>query len=238
MPVSSLLHLASENKILSALPQDEYERLLPHLERVQLPQSKVVSDAGDIIRHAYFPLSGMFSLLSTTENGETLEVAMVGNEGVVGVSLAWKARNVPYQVMVQITADTLRVNATTLMAELRRGSRLEELMLMYAHSTLVHVSQSAVCGRFHTVEKRLCRWLLVARDRIKSNDVQLTQEIISHMLGTPRTVVTTAACNLQDAGLIRYRRGKITILDPQGLEKAACECYKVVKKELSYSFVA
>jgi CRP-like cAMP-binding protein len=232
------LHLASENRILSALPRDEYERLLPHLERVHLPQSKIIYDPGDIIRHAYFPLSGMISLLSATEDGETLEVSMVGNEGVVGVPLAWKARNVPYRVMVQIASDAMRVTATALLTELRRAGKLEESMLMYAHSTLVHISQSAVCGRFHTVEKRLCRWLLVARDRVKSNNIQLTQEIIAHMLGTPRTVVTTAACNLQDAGLIRYRRGKITILDPQGLEKSACECYRIVKKELSYSFVA
>ena len=238
MSTSSILHLASENRILSALPRNEYERLLPHLERVHLPQSKIIYESGDIIRYAYFPLSGMISLLSTTEDGETLEVSMVGNEGVVGVPLAWKARNLPYRVMVQLTSDAMRVNAPALLTELRRAGKLEELMLMYAHSTLVHISQSAVCGRFHTVEKRLCRWLLVARDRAKSNNIQLTQEIISHMLGTPRTVVTTAACNLQDAGLIRYRRGKITILNPQGLEKSACECYKVVKKELSYSFVA
>lgn len=238
MSVSSLVQRAGENKILAALPRDEYERLHAHLEKVHLPQNKIIYDAGDNIRYAYFPLCGMISLLSITESGETFEVAMVGNEGVVGLSLALKAQNIPYRATVQITADAMRINAMSLRAELRRGSKLEELMLMYAHSMLIHTSQSAVCGRFHTVEKRFCRWLLIARDRVKSNTFQFTQEIISHMLGTPRTVVTTAASNLQDAGLIRYRRGKITILDPQGLENSACECYTIVKKEISHSFVA
>lgn len=235
MPVSSLLQRADENRILAALPRDEYERIHKHLEGVYLPQSKLINDAGDTIRYAYFPLSGMISLLSITENGETLEVAMVGNEGVVGLSLALKSLIIPYRIMVQITSEAVRINAAALRAELRPGSRLEELMLMYAHSMLIHLSQSAVCSRFHTMENRLCRWLLVARDRVESNDIKFTQEIISHMLGTPRTVVTTAAGNLQDAGLIRYRRGKIVILDPQGLENAACECYTVIKNELKYS---
>lgn len=238
MPVSSPLHRTGENRILAALPRDEYDRILPHLDWVHLPQGKLIYDAGDTIRYAYFPLNGMISLLSITENGETLEVAMVSNEGVVGVSLALKASIAPYRIMVQITADAMRINAGALKAELVRSSKLEELMLRYAHSMLIHISQSAVCGRFHTVDKRLCRWLLIARDRVKSNDIQFTQEIISHMLGTPRTVVTTAAGNLQDAGLIRYRRGKITILNTQGLEDSACECYAVVKKEISYSLVA
>lgn len=238
MPVSSLVHRAVENRILAALPREEYERVHQHLEGVYLPQSKLINDPGDTIRYAYFPLSGMISLLSITENGETLEVAMVGNEGVVGVSLALKSLIVPYRIMVQLTSEAVRINAAALKAELRPGSRLEELMLMYAHSMLIHLSQSAVCSRFHTIENRLCRWLLVARDRVESNDITFTQEIISHMLGTPRTVVTTAAGNLQDAGLIRYRRGKIVILDPKGLEKAACECYTVIKNELKYSRVA
>jgi len=236
--MSNPLHLTNENKILAALPHDEYDRLLPHLERVHLPQSKILGDAGDIIRYAYFPLNGMISLLSSTEDGETLEVAMVGNEGLVGMSLALKTQIAPYRINVQIAADALRINALALRGELLRGGKLEELILRYAHSVIIHICQSAVCGRFHTVDKRLCRWLLVARDRVKSNNINFTQEIISHMLGTPRTVVTSAAINLQDAGLIRYRRGRITILNPKGLEASACECYAVVKKEVNLSYVA
>ncbi|HWS88117.1 MAG TPA: Crp/Fnr family transcriptional regulator [Pyrinomonadaceae bacterium] len=238
MPVSNQLHLANENKILAALPHDEYDRLLPHLERVHLPQSKILCEAGDTIRYAYFPLNGMISLLSITENGETLEVAMVGNEGLVGMSLALKTQIAPYRINVQLAADAMRINALALRGELLRGGKLEELVLRYTHSVIVHICQSAVCGRFHSVDKRLSRWLLIARDRVHSNNINFTQEIISHMLGTPRTVVTSAAGNLQDAGLIRYRRGRITILNPQGLEASACECYSVVKKEINLSYVA
>lgn len=238
MAISSLPHRARENRILAALPREEYERILPHLELVVLPQSKVICDIGDTIHFAYFPLNGMISLLSTTGHGETLEVGMVGNEGVVGVSLALKNQAAPYRMTVQLPVDSVRINAVSLKKELQQGGKLNELMLQYTHTLLVHIAQSALCARFHTVEKRLCRWLLIARDRVKSDTMQFTQEIISHMLGTPRTVVTTAACNLQDAGLIRYRRGKITLLDPKRLEDNACECYKVVKKELNYSSVA
>jgi CRP-like cAMP-binding protein len=238
MSATNFLHRAIENKILAALPRAEYERILPHLEQVHLPQGKLLYDAGDTIQYAHFPLSGMISLLSITQDGETLEVAMVGNEGVAGAVLALKSDVAPYRMMVQLTADAMRINAGALKRELLRGSRLEELMLTYLHSVLVHVSQSAVCARFHTVEKRLCRWLLVARDRVHSNTVELTQEIISHMLGTPRPVVTTAAGILQDSGIIRYRRGKITILDPKKLMESACECYAIVEKDISKSYVA
>jgi CRP-like cAMP-binding protein len=238
MSATNFLHRAIENKILAALPRAEYERLLPHLEQVHLPQGKLLYDAGDTIKYAHFPLGGMISLLSITQDGETLEVAMVGNEGVAGAVLALKSDVAPYRMMVQLTTDAMRINAGALKRELLRGSRLEELMLTYLHSVLVHVSQSAVCARFHTVEKRLCRWLLVARDRVHGNTVELTQEIISHMLGTPRPVVTTAAGILQDSGIIRYRRGKITILDPKKLMESACECYAIVEKDLSKSYVA
>jgi CRP-like cAMP-binding protein len=163
---------------------------------------------------------------------------MVGNEGFIGLSLALKTQIAPYRISVQIAVDALRINALALRGELLRGGKLEELILRYAHSLFVHICQSAVCGRFHSVEKRLGRWLLIARDRGHSNDINFTQEIISHMLGTPRTVVTTAAGNLQDAGFIRYRRGRITILNPQGLEATACECYAIVKKEINLSYVA
>lgn len=238
MSVTNVLHRATENKILAALPRAEYERILPHLEQMHLPQGKMISDAGDTIQYAYFPLDGMISLLSLTQDGESLEVAMVGNEGVAGAVLALKTDTAPYRMVVQLTANVMRISAGALKRELIRGSKLEELMLTYLHSVLVHVSQSAVCARFHTVEKRLCRWLLVTRDRVEADSFDLTQEIISHMLGTPRPVVTTAAGILQDLGIIRYRRGKITILDPKKLREVACECYAIVEKDINKSYVA
>ena len=208
MPAPIQLHAASENRLLAALPRQEYERLLPHLERVHLPQGKVISEVSDLIRHAYFPFNGIVSLLSMTEDGETIEVAMVGNEGMIGVPIVLRAGITPYRTMVQITGEAMRLKAEALIKEFNQGGRFQDLLLRYAHALLAHVSQSAVCGRFHTVEARLSRWLLVTRDRVNSDSFQYTQEFLSHMLGTPRTVVSVAACNLQDAGLICYRRGE------------------------------
>lgn len=186
------------------------------------------------MRHAYFPFDGIVSLLSMTEDGETIEVAMVGNEGMIGVPIVLRASITPYRTVVQRPVDAMRIKAEVLTKEFNRGGRFQDLLLRYAHALLTHVSQSAVCGRFHPVEARLGRWLLVTRDRVNSDNFQYTQEFLSHMLGTPRTVVSTAACNLQDAGLIRYRRGRITILDRQGLEAAACECYRAMLKGISH----
>jgi len=238
MPTPVPLHTPPENRLLTALPRGEYERLVPHFERVYLPQGKVISEVGDHLRHAYFPFGGVISLLSMTENGETIEVAMVGNEGVVGVPIILRAGVTPYRTMVQIPGDAVRIRAEALARECGQGGRLQDLLLRYAHALLAHVSQSAVCGRFHTVEARLGRWLLVTRDRVNSDSFQYTQEFLSHMLGTPRTVVSIAACKLQDAGLIRYRRGRITILDRRALEAAACECYRAVLKEISQIIAA
>ena len=232
------LGVPPENRLLAALPRAEYERLLPHLERVHFPQGKVLYEAGDVVRRAYFVTKGMVSLLSMTEDGGTTEVAMVGNEGVTGIAIILRVGITPYRSMVQIPVDALSIKAEALKSELGRNAQFQDLLLRYTHSVLAQVSQSAVCNRFHTVEARLGRWLLVARDRVGSDSFQLTQELISHMLGTPRTVVTVAANKLQDAGLIRYKRGGITILNPQRLESAACECYGVVAKEISHLFAA
>lgn len=238
MSTPTVLGLPTENRILAALPRAEYERLFPHLERVHLPQGKVLWGAGDLVRRAYFVTRGMVSLLSITEDGETTEVAMVGNEGMVGIPIILRVGISPYVCMVQITGDALRVKADMLLDEFNRNARLQDLLLKYTHAVLTQVSQSAVCNRFHTVDARLSRWLLVSRDRVGSDSFQLTQEFISHMLGTPRTVVTTAANKLQDAGLIRYKRGSIVILNLPGLKSAACECYGVVIKEISHFFAA
>ncbi|PYS87929.1 MAG: Crp/Fnr family transcriptional regulator [Acidobacteria bacterium] len=219
------------NRLLSALPDEEYRHLLPHLELIHLEKGEIIYMARDSIKYVYFPLTGMFSLLSTTESGSTVEVAMVGSEGIVGLPVVLSMDKVPYEVMIQLTSDTLRIEAEILRKEFDRGGRLHELMLRYTHVLITQISQSAVCNRFHTVEKRLCRWLLIARDRVNSNTIDLTQEIIAHMLGIPRTGVTMAAGALQRAGLIRYSRGKIEILDYQRLRDASCECYEIIKEE-------
>lgn len=232
MPLPTILHPSGRNRLLSALPPEESERLSPYLERLHLPQGRVLYECGDAARYAYFPLNGMVSLLSISENGETVEVAMIGAEGMVGLPIILRANVMPYRSMVQISCDLMRVRADMLWKEFNRSGRLQDLLLRYTHATLTQISQSALCNRFHTVEKRLCRWLLITRDRVEMDTFPLTQEIISHMLGTPRTRVTQAACSLQDAGLIHYRRGRITILSRQKLEAGSCECYQVVRGEI------
>ncbi len=238
MPSPTALSVPPENRLLAALPRAEYECLLPHLERVYFPQGKVLCEAGDIVRRAYFITKGMVSLLSITEDGGTTEVAMVGNEGMIGIDIILRVGVTPYRSLVQIPVDALSIKTEPLKAEFGRSVQFQELLLRYTHALLTQVSQSVVCNRFHTVEARLSRWLLEARNRVGSDSFQLTQESISHILGTPRTVVTVAANKLQDAGLIRYKRGSITILTPQRLEAAACECYGVMLKEISHFFAA
>jgi CRP-like cAMP-binding protein len=238
MPTPTAFTAPSQNRLLAALPRVEYERLIPHLEQVHLPQGKVLFEAGDLVRHAYFLIGGMASLLSATEDGDTVEIAMAGNEGMVGVPIILRVGITPYRSMIQITADAMKIKADALKTEFNRHGQLQDLLLKYTHALLAQVSQSAVCNRFHTVDARLGRWLLMTRDRVRSENFQLTQELISHMLGTPRTVVTVAANKMQDAGLIRYKRGKITILNPHGLEAASCECYGIVVKEISHFLAA
>jgi len=222
----------SANRLLSALPDEEYERLVPQGELVHLEKGEIIYMAGDRIEQIYFPLSGMFSLLSTTESGATTEVAMVGSEGIVGLPIFMNIEKSPYEVMIQMTADAVRIETGKVREEFKRGGRLHDLVLQYTHILITQISQSAVCNRFHSVEKRLCRWLLIARDRINSNTIDLTQEIIAHMLGIPRTGVTMAAGTLQRAGLISYSRGKIVIQDLPKLRAASCECYENIKGEV------
>jgi CRP-like cAMP-binding protein len=231
MPIHPAPHNVIENRLLAALPREECARLLPSLERVSLPQGKILSDAGDLVSHAYFPLGGVVSFLSMTEDGEIIEVAIIGNEGMVGIPLILHMSVTPYRTVMRAPAEVMKMRAEVLQRELNRGGLLQELLLRYTHLFLAQVSQSAVCNRFHNVEARLCRWLLAARDRLESNSLHLTQEFISEMLGTPRTSVTTAALNLQSAGVISYRRGHITVLDQRALERAACECYWIIRKE-------
>lgn len=221
------------NRILASLPHREFRRILGHLESVHLSKGEVYI-AGDTVCHAYFPVNGLFSLRSTTEAGSTVEVAMVGNEGLVGVLPMINRKGIiPYDVCVQIAADAYRIKIDILREEFDRGERLQKLMLGYMALLIAQIAQLSMCHRFHTLEQTLGRWLLVARDRVNSDTLNLTQENISNAIGVSRTGVTMAACSLQRAGLIRYSRGKIVILDGARLEASACECYRKIRDEVA-----
>ena len=222
------------NRILAALPQEQFARLVPHLSTVRLERDEVVYITGDQIRYVYFPINGLMSLLSTTEAGSTVAVAMVGNEGIIGLPVILKNKLIPYEVTVQTASEAYRIRAEELQHEFEKGEALHELILRYLNMLISEISQSALCHRFHTVEEALGRWLLMAQDRLNTESLHLTQEIISHALGVPRTGVTMAAGSLQRAGLIRYSRGKIMILDRERLAKNSCECFRIVHHELSH----
>ena len=219
------------NKILTALPQEELTNVRRHLEDVHFDKGKVVYMTGDRIQYAYFPVEGLFSLVSNTENGSTAEIAMIGKEGMVGHPVILKHGLTPYEVSVQVSTYALRIRAEVLEEEFQKGGVLQELVLRYLNVLIAQVSQLSVCNRFHVLEKALSRWLLTAQDLVNSQSLNLTHESISHALGVPRTGVTMAAGALQRAGLIRYSRGKIVILDRTRLEANSCECYRIIHNE-------
>lgn len=215
-----------DNRLLAALPHGEYERLSPHLELVRLTPGQILCRAGDVARYAYFPKEGVVSLLATTVGGRTIEVGMIGSEGVTGAPIILRDSVAPCQIIVQLAGEALRIRGAPLRTEFNRGGHLQKLLLLYAHTLLTQIIQSAACNRFHTVEKRLCRWLLVTRDRAETDTLHLTQEFLSYMLGVPRTSVTHFARALQKEGTIEYGRGRIRILDRRHLEHGSCECYR------------
>jgi CRP-like cAMP-binding protein len=220
------------NGILAALPQPEFGRILEHLKSVHLQKDEVVYAAGDKVRYAYFIVQGLLSLISTTKTGSTVELAMFGNEGMVGLAGVINDMEIlPHEVIARIATDALRINVEVLHEEFDKGERLQKLMLGYISMLIAQISQSSICHRFHTIEEALSRWLLAVQDRVNSDTLNLTQETISNALGVPRTGVTTAAGSLQRAGLIRYSRGKILILDRATLEAHSCECYRVIRDE-------
>jgi|ERR1700754_765826 len=221
------------NRILAALPHEEFTRILPHLSWVNLEKGDIVYLTGDDIQYAYFLCSGLLSFLSTTETGSTIEVTMVGNEGLVGLPVLLRDRITRYEVTVQFAAEGFKIRADALKEEFDRGGMLYELVLRYLNVLIDQISQSSICHRFHTLEETLSRWLLTVQDRVNSDSLNLTQETISHALGVPRTAVTAAAGELQRAGLIRYSRGKIVILDRTRLQANSCECYRKVRDELN-----
>jgi CRP-like cAMP-binding protein len=222
---------AYENHLLASLPREEYERLLPHLEPMQLKAGKILYNAGDIVRYAYFPGNGMLSLLSTTGSGRTVEVGIIDREGVAGLPAILGVKSSPYQILAQLPTNALRVRGDVLKREFLRGGRLQDLLLRYLHALVTQIARSASCTRFHRPEERLCRWLLVSHDCVQTATIHLTQEFLSYMLGMPRTSVTALATALQLEGVIRYSRGKITILDRRQLEARTCECYKFLRDE-------
>jgi CRP-like cAMP-binding protein len=225
-----------ENQILAALPRDEYERLLPNLKSVSLKDGQVLYEAGGTLRYAYFLDTAMVSLLSVIEGGATCEVNLIGNEGVLGIQIFLKAKTVPYRAMVRVPGSARRMKADVLREEFDHCGPLHDSLLRYLHVLITQLSQSGVCSRFHTVEHRLCRWLLAAQDRVQSSNLEFTQEFLSQMLGGHRGSVSEAAAGLQKAGLIRYSRGHISILNRKGLEASSCECYRIIKKEFDRFF--
>src|ERR1051326_7056923 len=224
--------ISTKSRILAALPPSEFARIQPQLERVYLEKGKLVYLTGDRIRYVYFPVDGLLSLTSATETGSTVEVAMVGNEGAVGLPVILKKGMMSYEVSVQIPVDAFRLKAEVLQEEFDRGERLQAHLLAYTHVLMAQIAQLSICNRFHTIEKALGRWLLMAQDHVNTRSLNLTHENLSHAIGVPRTAITMAAGNLQRAGIIRYSRGNIEILDRAALQANSCECYGILRDEL------
>jgi CRP-like cAMP-binding protein len=224
-------HTPTQNYLLAALPQVEYERLLPHLELAPMPLGKAMYESGGRLNHVYFPTTSIVSLLYVMEDGASAEIAIVGNEGILGISLFMGGETTPSRAVVQSAGHGYRLKAQLLKQEFNRAGPVMHLLLRYTQALITQMAQTAVCNRHHTVEQQLCRWLLLSLDRLATEELSMTQELIANMLGVRREGVTEAAGKLQRAGLIRYSRGRIAVLDRPGLEKEVCECYAVVKKE-------
>jgi CRP-like cAMP-binding protein len=219
------------NHLLASLPDADYERLLPHLESVALPLGWALYESGGRLDHVYFLTDGIVSLLYVMENGESAEIAITGTEGLVGISLFMGGESTTSRAIVQSEGHAWRLPARFLRSEFERGGELQHALLRFTQALITQMSQTAVCNRHHTVEQQLCRWLLLSLDRLPTNELLMTQELIANMLGVRREGVTEAAGHLQEAGLIHYRRGHIKVLDRPQLEKRVCECYAVVKRE-------
>jgi CRP-like cAMP-binding protein len=220
-----------KNQLLAALPPTEWARWLPGLEPVDMPLGQVLYESGVAMTHVYFPTTSIVSLLYVMEDGASAEIAVVGNEGIVGVSLFMGGETTPSRSVVQSAGQGYRMRAQVLKEEFNRSSPVLHLLLRYTQALITQMAQTAVCNRHHSLDQQLCRWLLLSLDRLQVPELAMTQELIANMLGVRREGVTEAASNLQKAGLIRYRRGHITVLDRAGLEERTCECYAVVRKE-------
>jgi len=221
----------AQNRLLASLPLDAYQRLQPHFKLVPLALGQVIYEAHDTLSHVYFPTTAIVSLLYTMENGSSAEMGVVGCDGVVGIAVFMGGDTTPNRAIVQSAGEAVRLALRPFRAEFRRSGELHRRLLLYTQALLTQMSQTAVCNRLHSVEQQLCRWLLLSHDRLQSNELIMTQELIANMLGVRREGVSVAANRLQHAGLIRYKRGRIEILDRRGLESTVCECYHVVRKE-------
>jgi CRP-like cAMP-binding protein len=220
-----------DNHLLAALPAEEYARLAPNLELVTMPLGHVLYESGSELRDVYFPTNSIVSLLYVMLDGASAEIAVVGNEGVIGVALFMGGETMPNRAVVQSAGHAYRLKGQLLKEEFNRSGELQHLLLRYTQALLTQMAQTAVCNRHHSLDQQLCRWLLLSLDRLPSDELVMTQELIANMLGVRREGVTEAAGNLQKAGLIRYSRGHITVLDRAGLEARVCECYAVVRRE-------
>jgi CRP-like cAMP-binding protein len=222
-----------QNHLLAALPAAEFERLAPHLEPVELLLGDVLYESGGLLQHVYFPTTAILSLHYVMENGSSSEIAGVGNEGVLGISLFMGGNTTPSRAVVQTGGEGYRLSAQLMLQEFKRAGPMQQLMLRYTQALITQMSQTAACNRHHSLVQQLCRWLLLTLDRMPTNELIMTQELVASMLGVRREGVTEAAGKLQQAGVISYRRGHITVLDRAGLESQVCECYAVVKKEFA-----
>jgi len=224
-------HNPHHNHLLAALPVAEFKRLSPHLELVYMPLGEVLCESGGKLQHVYLPTTSIVSLHYVMENGATAGIAEVGNEGMLGIALFMGGNTTPCEASVMTAGYGYRLQAQLLMEEFDRGGPMQRLLLRYTQVLITQTSQTAACNRHHSLDQQLCRWLLLTLDRQSSNELILTQELVANMLGVRREGITEAAGKLQQAGIIRYRRGHITVLDRSGLEDHACECYEVVKRE-------
>jgi CRP-like cAMP-binding protein len=222
---------ARKNHLLAALPPEEWARWLPELEAVGMPLGQVLSESGRPMAHVYFPTTSIISLLYVMEDGASAEIAVVGNEGLVGISLFMGGETTPSRCVVQSAGEGFRMRSQALKNEFNRSGPVLHLLLRYTQALITQMVQTAACNRHHSLDQQLCRWLLLSLDRLQSSELVMTQELIANMLGVRREGVTEAALNLQRAGLIEYQRGRITVLDRPGLERRTCECYAVVRKE-------
>lgn len=219
------------NQLLAALPGKEYKRLLPHLETVRLPFMDVLYEGGELIKHVYFPNDGLISLIVVMGDETPREVGLIGSEGMLGVPVALGMNTTPTRALVQMPGSAMRMEAAELRDELKRGGALQNVLHAYAHALFTQVSQSAACVSSHAVDKRLSRWLVMTHDHAPGDEFEMKHEFMAMMLGVTRSVVTRAAGHLQHKKMIRYTRGRVTVLDRRGLEATACECYAVVKEE-------
>jgi CRP-like cAMP-binding protein len=231
MGATSAMHRPQANRLLAALPDDSLQVLLPSLEGVTLPLGMVLYESGGTQGHVYFPTSSIVSLLYVLADGASAEIAVTGNEGLVGIALFMGGETTPSRAVVQSAGHGYRLRAVVLKKAFEAGGELQHLLLRYTQALITQMTQTAVCNRHHSVDQQLCRWLLLSLDRLSGNELVMTQELIANMLGVRREGVTEAAGKLQAEGLIRYSRGNITVLDRQQLEARVCECYSVVKKE-------